>query len=61
MSNSLFKTPILLLIFNRLDTTKKVFEKIKKIKPKYLYISADGPRLDKKGIESTIKILKKIK
>ncbi len=39
-----FNTPILFLIFNRLDTTIKVFQKIKEIKPKQLFIAADGPR-----------------
>jgi len=49
MTNKPFATPILFLIFNRPDTTKKVFEIIREIKPKKLFISADGPRLDKKG------------
>lgn len=44
----MFKTPILFLIFNRLDTAQRVFEKIKEQKPKYLYIAADWPRKDKK-------------
>ena len=35
---------ILFLIFNRLDTAQKVFEQIKAIKPKYLYVASDGPR-----------------
>lgn len=35
---------VLLIIFNRLDTTKKVFEQIRNAKPKRLYIGADGPR-----------------
>ena len=39
-----FKTPILFLVFNRPDTTIKVFNEIQKIKPKKLYIAADGPR-----------------
>lgn len=43
----LFNTPVLFLIFNRPDTTKQVFEKIREIKPKYLYVAADGPRSDK--------------
>lgn len=43
----MFKTPILFLIFNRLDTAQKVFEKIKEQKPKYLYIAADWPRKNK--------------
>lgn len=37
-------TPVLFLIFNRPDTTKMVFDAIGKIKPKRLYIAADGPR-----------------
>jgi hypothetical protein len=38
------ETPILFLIFNRPDTTRKVFEQIKTAKPKQLFIAADGPR-----------------
>lgn len=37
-------TPVLFLIFNRPNTTKKVFEEIRKAKPKKLFIAADGPR-----------------
>lgn len=44
----MFKTPILFIIFNRLDTAQKVFEKIKEQKPKYLYIASDWPRKNKK-------------
>jgi hypothetical protein len=40
----MFETPILFLIFNRPNTTVKVFEKIRELKPKYLYVGADGPR-----------------
>jgi hypothetical protein len=40
----MFKTPILFLIFNRPETTQKVFEEIKKQKPKFLYVAADGAR-----------------
>ena len=43
-SDSQFDVPILFLIFRRPHTTAKVFEKIKKVKPKKLYIAADGPR-----------------
>jgi hypothetical protein len=39
-----FTTPILFLIFSRPQTTKRVFEVIRKVKPKKLYIAADGPR-----------------
>ena len=37
--------PVLLIIFNRPDTTKLVFEAIRRAKPPRLYIAADGPRL----------------
>ena len=39
-----FETPILLIVFNRPEKTQKLFEKIKAIKPKKLFVSADGPR-----------------
>jgi hypothetical protein len=38
------KLPILLMVFNRPNLTKKVFAKIKKYKPEKLYIACDGPR-----------------
>ncbi|WP_018610992.1 hypothetical protein [Segetibacter koreensis] len=41
----MFNTPILFIIFNRPEATKKVFESIRIIKPFKLYIAADGPRL----------------
>jgi hypothetical protein len=41
----MFKTPVLLIIFNRPNSTKKVFEQIRVAKPSKLYISADGPRM----------------
>jgi len=37
-------TPVLYLIFNRLNTVKQTFPEIKKAKPKQLFIAADGPR-----------------
>lgn len=43
------KIPILFLIFNRPDTTQKVFNEIKKIKPEKLYVAADGARQDVPG------------
>ena len=44
MANSPLKTPILFILFNRPDTTRVVFEAIRKIKPLRLYVAADGPR-----------------
>lgn len=43
------KSAILFLIFNRPDTTKQVFEEIRKAQPPRLYIAADGPRDHKLG------------
>lgn len=39
-----FNTPILFLIFNRIETTTQVFKAIRDLKPPKLYIAADGPR-----------------
>ena len=39
-----YNTPILFIIFNRPQETKIVFNQIKLIKPKKLFISSDGPR-----------------
>ncbi len=44
-------TPILLIVFNRPETTKQVFGTIKRQRPKYLYIAADGPRPGMAGDE----------
>lgn len=41
-----FSTPILLLVFNRPDTTRVVFESIRSMRPVQLYVAADGPRRD---------------
>ncbi len=46
MNDSGLDTPILFLIFNRPDTTQIVFDQIRRVKPKYLYVAADGPRLN---------------
>ena len=37
-------TPILLLLFNRPNLTKKLILNLKKVKPKKIYINIDGPR-----------------
>lgn len=59
-----YKTPILFLIFNRADTANKVFDEIRKQKPKYLFVAADGPRNnvigEKERCEETRKIIEKI-
>ena len=51
MNSNTFNTPVLFLVFNRLETTKQVFEAIRIVKPKYFYIAADGPRATKENEE----------
>jgi hypothetical protein len=46
MAASLLKTAVLLIIFNRAQTTKLVFDAIRKARPPKLYVAADGPRPD---------------
>jgi hypothetical protein len=46
-----FNKPILLIVFNRIDTTKRVFEQIRKIKPLKLYVASDGPRNESEKIK----------
>lgn len=39
-----FDIPILYTVFNRIESVRRTFSEIKKIKPKQLFIGADGPR-----------------
>jgi len=54
------KLPVLFIVFNRPDTTRKVLEAISQYKPDQLFIAADGPRennvSDEVNCESTRKI-----
>ena len=38
------RSPVLFLVFNRPETTQRVFDAIKAVRPKRMYIAADGPR-----------------
>ncbi len=46
MSNYKLKTPVAFIIFNRPETTKRVFAEIAKARPMKLLVIADGPRAD---------------
>lgn len=41
--------PILFLVFNRPDLTRRVFARIREVKPSKIFIAADGPRKDFPG------------
>lgn len=49
MSDWHLKTPVAFIIFNRPDTTERVFAEIAKAKPPMLLVVADGPRADRLG------------
>ncbi len=50
-------TPLLLLLFNRPEITKKLLIKLKTFKPKKIYINIDGPR---KNYKNDIVLIKKV-
>lgn len=37
-------TPVLLLVFNRPDLTRRLIQSLEKVKPKNIFVVADGPR-----------------
>ena len=47
LTEYVFDTPVVLIIFNRPEHTRKVLEKIREVRPKTLYVISDGPRADK--------------
>ena len=43
------KSPVLFLVFNRPEVTRRVFKAIRAARPSRLYVAADGARADKAG------------
>lgn len=64
MKENQYNVPILLIAFNRANITQKVFAEIRKIKPRQLFMSVDGPRDTKPGedklCEATRDIIKRV-
>lgn len=62
MANIEFNIPILFIIFKRDYTAIEVFKKIREIKPKKLYVAADGPRDSQEKIrcDKTRKIINQV-
>jgi len=54
------KTAILFVVFNRPNTTQRVFETIRTAKPPRLYVAADGPRQGYQGDAKKCEQVKKI-
>ena len=55
ISSDSLETAVLFLVFNRLETTKQVFEAIRVAKPTRLYVAADGARETKLKEEEKVK------
>lgn len=60
MQNYKLNTPVVFIIFNRPDTTAKVFEAIRKAQPSQLFIIADGARLDRENEQEKCQEVRKI-
>ncbi|MBS1370638.1 MAG: glycosyltransferase family 2 protein [Lentisphaeria bacterium] len=49
MNAALFSTPVLLILFNRPQMARQVFNRIRAVRPSRLFIACDGPRQDRPG------------
>lgn len=56
----MYKTPILLITFNRADHVRKALTEIRKVQPSELYIAQDGPRADRLDDRKKIQIVRDI-
>jgi hypothetical protein len=54
------KSAVLLLVFNRPQTTKLVFEAIRSVKPPVLFVASDGARLNRAGEAEIVSEVRKI-
>ncbi len=59
MSDFKLVVPVVLCVFNRLDTTQKVLEKIREVQPQKLYVIADGARESVVGEKEKVDAVKK--
>lgn len=57
---SSLQTPVLFIVFNRPETTSRVFEAIRQAKPPRLYVAADGPRASREGETERIARVRRI-
>ena len=53
-------TPVLLMIFNRPETTNRIFEAVRKTRPKQLFVAADGPRPGRADDEENCRLTRDI-
>lgn len=48
------RSPLLFLVFNRPESTRRVMEAIRDARPPSLYVACDGPRADRPGEAETV-------
>jgi hypothetical protein len=60
MREQQLNTPVAFLVFNRPDTTVRVFEAIRQARPSKLLVVADGPRADKAGEVERCAVVRRI-
>ncbi|MDB5266924.1 MAG: hemolytic protein HlpA-like protein [Parcubacteria group bacterium] len=53
-------TPVLLIAFNRPETTQKIFNEIRKAGPKKLFLAVDGPRSTQPGEAEKVRTVRDI-
>lgn len=53
-------SPVAFLVFNRPDTTQRVFDEIRRARPTKLLVVADGPRADRAGEVKKCEVVRKI-
>ena len=56
----LLQTPVAFFIFNRPETTRRVFEEIRRVRPPKLLVVADGPRFERPEEAEKCKIVRAI-
>lgn len=59
MSEFRLTTPVVMIIFKKLDTTKRVFEKVRAAAPNKLYVISDAPRKYVEGEDEKVQEVRK--
>lgn len=58
MDNFVFDTAVAFFVYNRLDTTEKVFQRIREIKPPRFYVICDAARPNKEGDDKKVQAVR---
>ncbi|HRH65247.1 MAG TPA: nucleotide-diphospho-sugar transferase [Bacteroidia bacterium] len=60
MNEAAFHTPVLFLIYNRPEHTRKVFEELRRLRPSQLFVAADGPRMHVPGDQEKCEVTRAV-